>query len=131
LICGDVTGRIDPSSPDYTKATNDNMWPVITINRSEMTDEGDGWYAFERTVYDAEAWSDLWFYSNPVFVGRKLGSLRLYNAYTLLGTFIAAARDLIDFAGNGLLNTDNHPIVIFNAPRFAYSEEDRYRSHTL
>ena len=120
VICGDVKGRINPSSPDYTKATNDNMWPVVIVNRSEMTDEGDGWYSFEQTIrakgdfycrlrgtnlppdtpfetddegnpladseagniactdcpehtngvvdYDVEAYSDIWFYSNPVFV---------------------------------------------------------------
>jgi hypothetical protein len=131
VICGDVTGRIDPSSEDYTKAANDNMWPVTTISRSEMTDEGDGWYSFEQTIpvsgdfycrlrgtnlppgtpnetypldtdaaegpggpmpdslagnitcpdcpphtngvldYDVEAYSDLWFYSNPIFVSVK------------------------------------------------------------
>lgn len=130
LICGDVTGPISPADEDYTKATNDNMWPVEVIAKSEMVDEGDGWYAFEKTVsaegdfycrlrgtnlppdtpnetypldtdapegpggpmldseagnilcddegcpahvaglvdYDVEAWSDIWFYSNPVFV---------------------------------------------------------------
>jgi hypothetical protein len=120
LICGDVTGRIDPSSSDYTKSTNDNMWPVEVVEKDDMTDEGDGWYSFERTIpvkesfycrlrgtnlppdtpnetdadgnpladsmagnitcsdcpphthgvvdYDVEAYSDLWFYSNPIFV---------------------------------------------------------------
>jgi len=125
VICSDVTGRIDPSSPDYTKATNDNMWDVVTVSRSEMTDEGDGWYSFEQTIpadgnfycrlrgtnlppetpnetdeygnpladslagniicddadcpahiggalnNDVEAYADLWFYSNPIFVSVK------------------------------------------------------------
>ena len=131
LICGDVSGRIDPSSPDYTKATHDKMWPVEVFDKAEMTDEGDGWYAFEWTIsadndfycrlrgtnlppdtpnetypldtaapegpggpmpdaaagdiacadcpehtngvvdYDVEAWSDLWFYANAIFVSVK------------------------------------------------------------
>jgi spermidine synthase len=54
---------------------------------------------------------------------RKLVSLRLYNTYTLFGTFIADARDLIDFAGSGPLNTDDHPVVMFDAPRFAYTQQ--------
>jgi len=50
MICEDVTGRIDPSSPDYTKAANDNMWTVVVVPKSEMMEEGDGWYSFERTI---------------------------------------------------------------------------------
>jgi hypothetical protein len=133
LICGDVTGRISPSDENYTKAINDNMWPVEVIPVADMTDEGDGWYSFEKTIaaegdfycrlrgtnlppgtphethpldtdapegpggpmldaeagniactddacpphingvldYDVEAWADLWFYSNPIFVDVK------------------------------------------------------------
>lgn len=128
LICGGVTGRISPSSDEYTKATNDNMWTVDVIPISEMTDEGDGWYSVEKTITvngsfycrlrgtnlppntpnetdaegnpladslavniicndegcpahiggqggsvnnDVEAWSDVWFYSNPIFVRVK------------------------------------------------------------
>ena len=128
LICGDVTGPISPLSPDYTKATNDNMWPVEVVKKTDMVDEGDGWYSFKRTLSakgdfycslrgtnlppntpnetdangnpladqlagnitcndagcpahiggqggalnnDVEAYSDIWFYSNPVFVNVK------------------------------------------------------------
>jgi hypothetical protein len=133
LICGDVAGRISPSDENYTKATNDNMWPVEIIPVVDMTDEGDGWHSFEKTIsaegdfycrlrgtnlppgtpnethpldtdapegpggpmldseagsivctddacpshingvldHDVEAWADLWFYSNPVFVDVK------------------------------------------------------------
>lgn len=130
LICGDVTGPISPSDEAYTDATNDKMWPVDIVSRTDMADEGDGWYSFEWKVYgdrnfycrlrgtnlppgtpyetypldtdapegpggpmldsetdniacsdencpphvggmvthDVEAWSDIWFYSNPIFV---------------------------------------------------------------
>jgi hypothetical protein len=144
LICGDVTGYISPESDDYTKATNDNMWPVEVIDKEAgMVNEGDGWYSFEMTVpadgdfycrlrgtnlppgtpyetypldtdppppegpggpmydidydgsgeygaenipcddtacpphiggflnNDVEAWADLWFYTNPIFVDVK------------------------------------------------------------
>jgi hypothetical protein len=109
------------------------MWAVEVISRTDMTDEGEGWYSFERSVTaendfycrlrgtnlppgtpnetypldtnapegpggpmldseaglipcadetcpphiqgvlnnDVEAWSDIWFYSNPVFVDVK------------------------------------------------------------
>ena len=53
---------------------------------------------------------------------RKLASLRIYNTYTVFGTFIAASQDLTGFAGKGPLNTDDRPTVIFQAPKFAYAE---------
>jgi spermidine synthase len=55
---------------------------------------------------------------------RRLLSLRLHNAYTLFGNFIAGSRDLTDFAGKGPLNTDDQPIIIFEAPKFAYAENE-------
>ena len=132
VICGDVHGRIKPLSPDYAKATNDNMWPVVNVSRPEMIDEGDGWFSFEQTIpadgdfycrlrgtnlppdtpnetdadgnpladslagnisctdcpphtngvvdYDVEAYSDLWFYSNPIFVNVSKHSSMLHAA---------------------------------------------------
>ena len=55
---------------------------------------------------------------------RKLVSLGLSNTYTLFGTFIAGSRDLINFAGEGPLNTDDQPVVIFKAPEFAYDDDE-------
>jgi hypothetical protein len=133
LICGDVTGYIPPGSEEYTKATNDNMWPVEVVAKNEMVNWGDGWYTYKWTVdaendfycrlrgtnlppdtpnetypldtdapegpggpmldseagsilcddvdcpehvggvltNDVEAWADIWFYSNPIFVKVK------------------------------------------------------------
>lgn len=109
LICGDVTGLIDPSHPDYTKAThestrviqrfdgkkwsNDKGWCVM---KCELKAEKDMYFRLRGTnvavntpfetdadgnpLLDTlatvnlgldkgeEAWADLWFYSNPVFV---------------------------------------------------------------
>ena len=138
LICGDVTGKIDPDfdKKAYKNPTNENMWPVVVVSRDEMMDEGDGWYSFEHYVTaendfycrlrgtnlppgtpyetypldtdapegpggpmldtgdegagnipcdyegcpehiggyltnDVEAWADIWFYTNPIFVDVK------------------------------------------------------------
>jgi hypothetical protein len=128
LIGGAITGMVDPSDPDYTKATNETASVLMQAFRDgELTAvEGEeGWYEFsytftaeegdsqyfrlrgtnmmldvpfetdaegnpledylatENIVYDdprtvgtdevaldidIEAWSDLWFYSNPVNV---------------------------------------------------------------
>jgi spermidine synthase len=53
----------------------------------------------------------------------KLKSLRLHNPYSLFGSFIADSKDLFNFAGNSPLNTDDRPIVTFEAPRFLYTKQ--------
>ena len=54
----------------------------------------------------------------------KLRLYRLQSPYSLFGCFIAGPKDLAKFAGEGPLNTDDRPIVIFQAPRFAYNETE-------
>jgi spermidine synthase len=54
----------------------------------------------------------------------RLDDLQLKNLYELLGCYLGDARDLEQFAGNGPLNTDDRPVVLFGAPRFVYSEQE-------
>jgi spermidine synthase len=51
----------------------------------------------------------------------SLHSLRLHDSYALFGNFLAGRDDLAGFAGAGPLNTDNHPIITFEAPKFIYN----------
>jgi len=51
---------------------------------------------------------------------KHLTSLGIRDAYTLLGLYAASPKQLRDFAGTGPINTDNHPLVTFNAPRFTW-----------
>ncbi|TSA07028.1 MAG: spermidine synthase [Deltaproteobacteria bacterium] len=51
----------------------------------------------------------------------KLHSLRLNDSYALFGNFLAGREDLAVFAGAGPLNTDDHPVITFAAPRFIYT----------
>jgi spermidine synthase len=39
----------------------------------------------------------------------------------LLGSFIAGPRASRDFAGTAPLNTDDHPVVAYRAPRITYA----------
>jgi spermidine synthase len=55
---------------------------------------------------------------------RRLVALRLNSTYALFGNFIAGPGDLSAFSGNGPINTDDRPVVIFKAPKFAYSENE-------
>ncbi len=53
-------------------------------------------------------------------LGPKLAALRLASPYALFGAFVAGGGDLAKFAGAGPLNTDDRPIVIFDAPSSVY-----------
>lgn len=44
----------------------------------------------------------------------------LYDRMSLFGTYIAGRDELAAFAGDGPLNTDDRPLVVFRAPRFIY-----------
>jgi spermidine synthase len=44
----------------------------------------------------------------------------LYDRFALFGTFVADRAELRRFAGDGPLNTDDRPLVVFRAPRFIY-----------
>ncbi|OVE80840.1 hypothetical protein BVY04_04790, partial [bacterium M21] len=110
LIAGDITGKIDSSSPDYTKATNESTSIITTFTATDWQLQ-EGWYVVTHVIpsvnasryfrlrgtnhppntphetdgegnplldslvtdnlaidEEDEAWRDLWFYSNPVYV---------------------------------------------------------------
>jgi spermidine synthase len=50
-------------------------------------------------------------------------SFGLGSTLLVLGTFAAAPRDLQAFAGPGPLNTNDHPVVAFRAPRHVYRKD--------
>ena len=54
---------------------------------------------------------------------KKIKELRLHSPYSLFGSFIANSNDLMNFADNSLLNTDDRPLVTFEAPRFLYTQQ--------
>ena len=54
----------------------------------------------------------------------RLKALQLKNVYEFLGCYLAGAEQLSQLAGAGPLNTDDHPVVIFEAPRFVYTEQE-------
>jgi hypothetical protein len=111
LIAGNITGKIDPESPDYTKSTNESAKVIATFKKRDWRMDREGYNVITYRVKDlkssmyfrlrgtnlasdtayetdalgnplsdflatenlgldgaAEAWADLWFYSNPIFV---------------------------------------------------------------
>lgn len=51
------------------------------------------------------------------------------NANDVLASYLLSAEDLAAIAGNGPLNTDLHPILLFEAPKCAYLPESQ-KAHT-
>ncbi|MCG8443016.1 MAG: fused MFS/spermidine synthase [Caulobacterales bacterium] len=54
-------------------------------------------------------------------LARELDAIGLDTPFALFGGFMAGPEALADFAGPGPLNTDDHPRVVFEAPRTVYA----------
>lgn len=54
-----------------------------------------------------------------------LEAIRLDDPLELPGAFIGSARSLAQFAGPGPVNTDDRPVVLFQAPELAYRDRAR------
>lgn len=119
LIAGKITGKVDPASQDYTKATNETTKVIATFTKKDWRTDREGYKVITYRIRDLdesmyfrlrgtnlacntpsetgpetelpsadycspladklatqnlgidgaqEAWNDLWFYSNPIFV---------------------------------------------------------------
>jgi spermidine synthase len=55
----------------------------------------------------------------------RLGALDLKDDTSLFGLYLAGARELRGFAGDGPLNTDDRPVVAYAAPRATYVPADK------
>ena len=53
---------------------------------------------------------------------RVLAELRLQDLYALFGQYLAGSRELGEFAGDAPPNRDDLPLVVFQAPHFAYAD---------
>ncbi|MEZ5579131.1 MAG: fused MFS/spermidine synthase [Candidatus Competibacteraceae bacterium] len=59
------------------------------------------------------------------------GEFGIADEFALLGSFIAGPRALARFAGNAPLNTDDHPVVAYLAPRIAYTSDSLPRDRLI
>ena len=50
LIAGDITGKIDPSSPDYAKATNDSTQVIASFSPADWKLNKDGYYVINYRI---------------------------------------------------------------------------------
>jgi spermidine synthase len=87
-------------------------------------------YSLQTPIIGLTAGEDPLRYS-PDYLDKRIGNgilhqklrfYRLHSPYSFFGSFIAGPKELAEFAGDGPLNTDDRPIVIFQAPQFIYGE---------
>jgi spermidine synthase len=61
----------------------------------------------------------------------RINALGIEDEYALLGSFIADSKSLRKFAGVALLNTDDHPVVAYRAPRITYVPDSLPRDRLI
>ncbi|MBX9964622.1 MAG: fused MFS/spermidine synthase [Burkholderiales bacterium] len=59
------------------------------------------------------------------------GEFGIADEFALLGGFVAGPRALARLAGNAPLNTDDHPVVAYRAPRITYAPDSLPRDRLL
>jgi spermidine synthase len=64
-------------------------------------------------------------------VHERMAALGLEDDLAVLGSFVAGAEGLRRFAGDAPLNTDDHPVVAYRAPRATYAPEALPRDRLL
>jgi spermidine synthase len=82
----------------------------------------------ERVIPTEAGWFDQ--RTGQEILKGRLNDLQLKNLYEFLGCYLSGANELLRFAGKGSLNTDDLPVVMFEAPGFVYTEQEP-ASHRL
>ncbi|MEH6876350.1 MAG: fused MFS/spermidine synthase [Candidatus Competibacter sp.] len=62
---------------------------------------------------------------------RRPAEFGIDDDLALLGSFVAGPRALARFAGNAPLNTDDHPVVAYRAPRITYAPDSPPRDRLI
>ena len=61
----------------------------------------------------------------------QLDSLGIADAYALFGSFVAGPQSLATLAGDARVNTDDHPVVAYLAPRITYAPDSLPRDRLV
>ena len=98
-------------------ATNSLDTPVVGLLGREDGDPFDDARVRERLA--------------GVGLERALAQFGVPDELALLGQFVAGPRALARFAGDAPLNTDNHPVVSYRAPRITYVPDSQPRDRLI
>jgi len=61
----------------------------------------------------------------------QLGNFGIGDEFALLGAFVAGPQALRQFAGDAPVNTDDHPVVAYRAPRMTYAPDSLPRERLI
>jgi spermidine synthase len=61
----------------------------------------------------------------------KLAGVGIEDEFALFGSFVAGSKALKRFAGNAPVNTDDHPVVAYRAPRITYAPDSLPRDRLI
>jgi len=100
--------EVFPETRAYIAHFNASTTAFGLVATAEPTSYPVDWY--QRRVQD------------PNLV-KSLGELAIPNGLALFGNLMAGKNELSRFAGDGPINTDDNPRVIFGAPRFTYESD--------
>ncbi|HKA40085.1 MAG TPA: fused MFS/spermidine synthase, partial [Burkholderiales bacterium] len=98
-------------------ATNSLETPVLGLAALNGADRFDAGRVRERLA--------------GIAMPRSLAEFGIQDDLALLGTFIAGPRALARFAGDAPLNTDDRPVVAYNAPRITYVPDSLPRDRLI
>ena len=66
-----------------------------------------------------------------VALPRPAADFGLGDEWAVLGSFVAGPRALLRFAGDAAINTDDHPVVAYRAPRITYAPDSLPRDRLV
>jgi spermidine synthase len=101
--------EVFPQTRAYLLRFNIDTPAIGLIGTLEPTQYSVDW--FEKRVVDDN-------------LRKELKSLSLVDGFQLFGSLAANSKALREFSRDAMLNTDDHPIVIFGAPRFSYQRKE-------
>jgi spermidine synthase len=104
-----------------------NGWAMLASNSLEtpvlgLVGRGDG------ARFDV---AGLRTHLTSVALPEKLAGVGIEDEFALLGSFVAGPRALSRFAGNAAVNTDDHPVVAYRAPRITYAPDSLPRDRLI
>lgn len=100
------------------------FWAYFNVNTPMLGLVG----AEDLQMYDAN-WLDQ--RMNAALLSNAANDVGIGNSFDLLGSYVGSPAALRKFVGEGPLNTDAHPIVLFEAPQIAYRGESAGNANSI
>jgi len=108
-------------------AVHPNAWAMLATNSLETPVLGLV-ARHDAGIFDLQEIRERLGRASPA---RRIADYGIVDEFGLLGGFVAGPSALHRFAGDALLNTDDHPVVAYRAPRITYQPDSLPRDRLL